>query len=324
MFTRRTALLLACALGAIGHAPAFAQAFPAKPVTIVVPFPPGGGTDTGGRILAEHLGKRWGQTVVVENKGGAAGQIGADLVAKAKPDGYTLLLGNIGTQAINPSLYAKLPYDPDTAFAPISLVAELPLAMMVNPGVQAQTAADFIALAKAQPGRLNYSSSGAGGAPHLVAEMFKDSTGTFIVHVPYRGGGPAISDLLAGHVQLSFLTVLEASGHIKAGKLRALAVTGNKRVPALPDVPTLAESGLPGFNAISWIGLLAPAGMPPELLEKISADVRAVVADEVVKSRLASLGAVPRATSPQEFAKMISEDRTRYAQIIRNRKITVD
>lgn len=324
MFTRRTAFLLACALGAIGPAPAFAQAYPAKPVTIIVPFPPGGGTDTGGRILAEHLGKRWGQTVVVENKGGAAGQIGADLVAKSKPDGYTLLLGNIGTQAINPSLYPKMPFDPDTAFAPISLVAELPLAMMVNPGVKAQTAAEFIALAKSQPGRLNYSSSGAGGAPHLVAEMFKDATGTFIVHVPYRGGGPAISDLLAGHVQLSFLTVLEASGHIKAGKLRALAVTGNKRVPALPDVPTLAESGLPGFNAISWIGLLAPAGTPPELLEKISADVRAVVADEVVKSRLASLGAVPRTNSPQEFAKMISEDRTRYAQIIRSRKITVD
>ena len=324
MFTRRTALLLACALGAIGHAPAFAQAYPAKPVTIIVPFPPGGGTDTGGRILAEHLGKRWGQTVVVENKGGAAGQIGADLVAKSKPDGYTLLLGNIGTQAINPSLYAKLPYDPDTAFAPISLVAELPLAMMVNPGVQAKTAADFIALAKAQPGKLNSSSSGAGGAPHLVAEMFKDATGTFIVHVPYRGGGPAISDLLAGHVQVSFMTVLEASGHIKAGKLRALAVTGSQRVPALPEVPTLAEAALPGFNSISWIGLLAPTGTPKEIVDKVAGDVRETLATDDVRQKLIELGAVPAGTAPAQFQALIDADRKRYEQVIRDKKITVD
>ena len=324
MFTQRFALMLACALGAMAHAPGFAQAYPSKPVTLVVPFPPGGGTDTGGRILAEQLGKRWGQPVVVENKGGAAGQIGADLVAKAKADGYTLLLGNIGTQAINPLLYRKLPYDPDTAFTPISLLAELPLAMMVNPEVPAKTAAEFIALAKSQPGQLTYSSAGAGGAPHLAAEMFKDRTGSFILHVPYRGGGPAISDLIAGHVQLSFLTVLEASGHIKAGKLRALAVTGDKRVPALPDVPTLAETVLPGFNAISWLGLLAPAGTPPGIVQKIASDVRAVLADEAVKARFASLGGVPRATSPQEFAKLIATDSVRYGQIIRSRKITVD
>ena len=324
MLAQRFALILACALGAVAHVPSFAQAFPSRPVTLVVPFPPGGGTDTGGRIIAEQLGKRWGQTVVVENKGGAAGQIGADLVAKAKPDGYTLLLGNIGTQAINPSLYRKLPYDPDTAFTPISLIAELPLAMMVNPTVPAKTAAEFIALAKSQPGELTYSSAGAGGAPHLAAEMFKDRTGTFILHVPYRGGGPAISDLIAGHVQLSFLTVLEASGHVKAGKLRALAVTGDKRVPALPDVPTLAETVLPGFNAISWLGLLAPAGTPPDIVEKIASDVRAVLADEAVKARLVSLGGVPHATSPQEFAKLIATDRVRYEQIIRSRKITVD
>jgi len=324
MFMPRIALALACTLAATAPLSAFAQAYPARPVTLVVPFPPGGGTDTGGRILAEQLAKRWGQPVVVENKGGAAGQIGADLVAKAKPDGYTLLLGNIGTQAINPLLYPKLPYNPDTAFAPISLVAELPLAMMVNPTVQARTAAEFITLAKAHPGQLSYSSAGAGGAPHLAAEMFKDRTGSFILHVPYRGGGPAISDLIAGHVQLSFLTVMEASGHIKAGKLRALAVTGDKRVPALPDVPTLAEGALPGFNAISWLGLLAPTGTPPELIDKIAADVRAVLGDESIKARFASLGGVPRASSPPEFARLISTDRARYEQIIRSRKITVD
>ena len=323
MFTRRLAIPLALALCAM-HLPGFAQTFPSRPVTLVVPFPPGGGTDTGGRVIAEQLGRRWNQPVIVENRGGAAGQIGADYVAKSKPDGYTLLLGNIGTQAINPLLYAKLPYDADKSFAPVSLVAELPLAMMVHPSVPAKTAAEFVALAKSRPGQMSYSSSGAGGAPHLAAEMFKDQTGAFIVHVPYRGGGPAIADLLAGHVQLSFMTVLEASGHIKAGKLRALAVTGDKRVPAFPEVPTLAESVAPGFNAISWIGLLAPAGTPPEVVDRIAADLRAVLADESVKARFVGLGGVPRATSPQEFARLIDDDKRRYAQIIRSRKITIE
>ncbi|MBL8362110.1 MAG: tripartite tricarboxylate transporter substrate binding protein [Rubrivivax sp.] len=320
--------MLAASIAAIGATtpwPVHAQgAWPNRSVTLVVPFPPGGGTDTGARIVAEQLGKRWGQTVVVENKGGAAGQIGADLVAKAKADGYTLLMGNIGTQAINPALYPKLPYDADKAFAPVSLVAELPLAMMVNPGVPANTVKDFIALAKARPGQLSYSSSGSGGAPHLAAEMFKDQTKTFVLHVPYRGGGPAISDLLAGHVQLSFMTVLEASGHIKTGKLRALAVTGATRVSALPEVPTLAETALPGFNSISWIGVLAPAGTPKDVVDKVSSDIRAVLADEGVKSRLVGLGAVPLGNTPDQFAKMIDSDRKRYAQIIRERRITVD
>lgn len=326
MFTHPFKLTLASALActAIMGAPVFAQNYPARTVTLVVPFPPGGGTDTGGRIIADQLSKRWGQTVVVENKGGAAGQIGADYVAKAKGDGYTLLLGNIGTQAINPSLYPKTSYDADTAFAPISLLAELPLAMMVNPAVPANTAAEFIALAKSKPGQLSYSSAGAGGAPHLAAEMFKEQTQTFILHVPYRGGGPAIADLIAGHVQLSFMTVLEASGHIKAGKLRALAVTGDKRLSVFPDLPTLSESVLPGFNAISWLGLLAPSGTPPAIVEKVAADVRAILADEAVKARFVALGGVPRATTPQQFAKLIADDKRRYAKIIRDQKITAE
>ena len=321
---QKIALTLMGVMAALNGQMAWAQSYPAKPVTLVIPFPPGGGTDTGGRILAEQLSKKWGQPVVVENKGGAAGQIGADMVAKAKPDGYTLLLGNIGTQAINPSLYPKMPYDPDTAFAPISLVAELPLAMMVNPSVNAKTANEFIALAKSKPGQFSYSSAGPGGAPHLAAEMFKDQTGTFILHVPYRGGGPAIADLLAGHVQLSFMTVLEASGHIKAGKLRALAVTGDKRVSALPDVPALNEQVLPGFNAISWLGLLAPAGTPAALVEKISSDVRAIMADDAVKARFVNLGGVPHANTPAEFTKLIADDRQRYSKIIRSKKISAD
>ena len=317
--------LLSATLLSLAAASAFAQgAWPTRAVTLVVPFPPGGGTDTGARIVAEQLAKKWGQPVLVDNKGGAAGQIGADVVAKARPDGYTILMGNIGTQAINPSLYPKMPYDPDKAFAPIALVAELPLAMMVNPNVPAQTVKEFVALAKAQPGKLSYSSSGAGGGPHLAAEMFKDATGSYILHVPYRGGGPAIADLLAGHVQLSFMTVLEASGHIKAGKLRALAVTSEKRVSALPDVPTLAEAAVPGFNSISWIGLLAPAGTPKDIVEKISADVREIVARDEVKDKLVQLGAVPAANTPAQFSTLIDNDRKRYAQIIKDRKITVN
>jgi len=311
--------------GALAPAPALAQVpYPTKPVTLVVPFPPGGGTDTGARLLAQKLSVKWGQQVIVDNKGGAAGQIGAEAVAKARPDGYTLLMGNIGTQAINPVLYRKLPYDPDKAFAPISLVAELPLAMMVNPSVPAQTAKAFIELARSQPGKLSYSSSGAGGGPHLAAEMFKQATGTYLLHVPYRGGGPAIADLLAGHVQLSFMTVMEASGQIKAGKLRALAVTSERRMDALSDVPTLAESAVPGFNSISWIGVLAPAGTPAPLIDKISTDVREVLAQPDVKTRISELGGVPAGSTPAQFTSLIENDRQRYARIIRERGITTD
>ena len=203
-------------------------------------------------------------------------------------------------------------------------MAELPLAMAVNPQVPATSVKEFIALAKREPGKLSYASSGAGGAPHLAAEMFKDATGTFILHVPYRGGGSATSDLLAGHVQLLFMTVLEASGNIKAGKLRALGVTSDKRVPALPEVPTLAEAGVPGFNSISWIGLLAPAGTPKEIVDKIAADVRDVVAADDVKAKLIDLGAVPRSLDPAQFAKLVAEDRQRYARVIKERGITVD
>lgn len=304
---------------------AWAQsAWPTKPVTIVVPFAPGGGSDTGARLVAEQLTRKWGQPVVVENRSGAAGQIGADLVAKAKPDGHTLLLGNIGTQAINPALYTKMPYDPDKAFAPVAMVAELPLAMMVNANLPVKNVKEFIALAKSQPGKVSYSSSGAGGGPHLAAEMFKDATNTFILHVPYRGGGPAIADLLAGHVQLSFMTVMEASGHLKAGKLKALAVTSDKRVPAFADVPTLSEAAVPGFNSISWIGLLAPAATPKELVEKIAADVREVVNKDAVRERIVGMGGLPSQLTPAQFASVIEADKKRYAKIIAERKITVD
>lgn len=310
------------AMSAAAHAQA--PAYPARPVTIVVPFAPGGGSDTGARIVANQLTQRWGQTVVVDNKPGAAGMIGADYVARANPDGYTLLVGNIGTQSINQSLYKKIPYNAETAFAPVSLIAELPLVLVVNPSVQAKTAKDLGALAKSKPGELAYSTSGAGSAMHLAAELFQDGAGVKMLHVPYKGGGPAVQDLLAGQVALSFPTLLEASSHIKAGKLRALAVSGSKRAPAMPDVPTVAESYLPGFNSISWIGVLAPARTPTGIVEKIAKDIADVVNQPEVREKLIGLGATPMANTPAEFQKMIDDDRSRYARLIREKNIRAD
>jgi len=317
------ALALATALSEAG--PALAQApYPAKAVTLVVPFPPGGGTDTGARLIAQKLSERWGQPVIVENKPGAAGIVGADHAAKAKPDGYTLFMGNIGTQSINPSLYKKLPYNPDTAFAPVALVAELPLVLVVNPKVEAKSPADVIALAKARPGDVTYSTSGNGGSMHLAAALFENEAGIKMMHVPYKGGGPAIQDLIAGHVNVSFATILETASYIRGGRLQALAVTSEKRSPALPDVPTVAESALPGFNSISWIGLLAPAGTPQPVINKVAGDIRAILETPEVRDRLIAQGATPVASSPAEFKALIETDRARYAKIIIEKGITAD
>ncbi len=315
---------LGVAVLALAANPALAQAYPTRPVTIVVPFSPGGGSDTGARMLAQKLSEKWGQSVVVENKAGAAGMVGAEYASKAKPDGYTLLVGNIGTQAINGSLYKKMSYDPVNGFAPVSLIAELPLVMLVHPSVPARTPQELIAHVKANPGKVSYSSSGAGSSLHLAAELFQAQSGTQLLHVPYKGSGPAMADLLAGHVNMSVTTVLESSAQVKSGKVRPIAMTGSSRSSALPDVPTLAESALPGFNSISWIGLLAPAGTPDTLVEKISADVREVMASDELKRRYIEQGAVPAPNTPAQFRALIENDRKRYAQIIRDKGITVD
>jgi tripartite-type tricarboxylate transporter receptor subunit TctC len=299
--------------------------YPARTVTIVVPFPPGGGTDTGARLIAQRLTQRWGQTVIVENKPGAAGALGADYVSKQKPDGYILLMGNFGTQSVNPTLYGKkLSYNPDTAFAPITLVADLPLVLVVNPAVSAKDAKELIAMAKAQPGKLAYSSSGSGGSMHLAGALFESASGTQMLHVPYKGGGPAISDLIAGHVNLSFATILESSGHIKSGRLRPLAVTGLTRSPVLPDVPTLNETALPGFNSSSWIGLLAPAGTPQAIVDKIAADVKETLKAQDLRQQFIDQGALPVGSTPKEFQALIDNDRHRYAKIITEKNISVD
>ena len=304
---------------------ALAQAYPSRAVTIVVPFPPGGGTDTGTRLVATKLAQKWGQPVIVENKGGAAGMVGAEQAAKAKPDGYTLMMGNVGTQSINPTLYGKrMPYNADGAFIPVTLVAELPLVMVAGPSLPAKSAMDVIARARGAPGKVTYASSGPGGAPHLAGALFESSSKTELLHVPYKGGGPAIADTLAGHVDLYFGTILESLGHVKAGKLQALAVTSDKRHPSLPDVPTLAESGLPGFNTGSWIGLVAPAGTPKEIVDKVARDVAEVVRTPEVRDALAAQGAIPVGGTPDAFAALIDADRKRYGTLIRERNITAE
>ena len=313
------ALLLAVALPALG------QSYPSRSVTIVVPFPPGGGTDTGARLLATRLAQRWGQPVLVENKPGAAGMVGVEYVSKLKPDGYTLIMGNFGTQSVNPTLYAKkLAYNPDTAFTAITLVADLPLVLVVNPAMRAQGAGDLIAYAKSNPGKVTYSSSGSGGAMHLAGALFENASGAQMLHVPYKGGGPAIADLIGGHVDSSFATILETSGHIRSGRLRALAVTGLARSPVLPEVPTLADTVLPGFNSSSWIGLLAPAGTPAAIVRKIAADAHELLHEPELKQKFIEQGAMPVGSTPAEFQALIDNDRRRYARIINENNITVE
>ena len=295
---------------------ALAQPYPARPVTFIVPFPPGGGTDISARTVAAKLAAKWGQSVVVENRAGAAGILGADAVARARPDGYTLLIANVGITSINPALYPKLPYDPNKAFAPISLICELPFVLMASPSFAPNTVKELVAYARANPEKVTFASSGQGGSPHLTAEIFQLATGTRLTHVPYKGGGPAMTDLMAGHVDLLFASVLEGSGHIKAGKLKGLAVTHAKRSPALPDVPTLAEAGVKGAESGSWIALLAPAGTPSAVIQKISMDIKEAVGAADVREKLIAQGAVPQASTPAELQARIDADLGRYGRII--------
>ena len=302
----------------------FAQVWPSKPVTFVVPFAPGGGTDITARTIAARLTQKWGQPVVVENRGGAGGILGADVVAKAKPDGYTLLIANVGITFINPALYAKLPYNPETAFTPISLICELPFVLMASPAFPPNSVKELIAYSKAKPGAVTYASSGSGGSPHLTAEIFQAATGTRWTHIPYKGGGPAMIDLMSGQVNLLFASVLEGSGNIKTGKLKGLAVSHAKRNPAIPDVPTLAEAGVKDAESGSWIALLAPAGTPAAIIEKANADVREAVSIPEVRERLIGQGAVPQASTPKELQALIDADLKRYGRIIKEQGLKAE
>jgi tripartite-type tricarboxylate transporter receptor subunit TctC len=300
------------------------QAYPTKPIRLVVGVPPGGTTDLVARVVGEQLARELGQPVVVENRAGAAGNIGADLVAKSTPDGYTLFLAPIGTVAINPSLYANLPFDPLRDFAPISQLTSLPMAMVVNAAVPAKTVKEFIELARAQPGKINFASGGSGTGTHLAGELFKSMAGIEMVHVPYKGNGPAMVDLLAGRVSVMFDQVSTALPHMRAGKLRALGVTTAQRSSVAPDVPTLSESGLAGYDVTTWHGLVAPAGTPREVIARLNAAVVKALASPEVRERFKASGIEPVSSSPEQFGALMRGELARWREVIQRAGVKID
>ncbi|MGV3725272.1 Bug family tripartite tricarboxylate transporter substrate binding protein [Hydrogenophaga sp.] len=317
----RRQLMLATA-ASLASLPAWAQA--PKTVKLVVPFPPGGSTDILARAIGARLATQMGITVVIENKGGAAGSVGAGEVARMAPDGATLMMGHIGTLAINPSIYPKLPYDPVKSFAPLALVARVPNVLVVNEKFPATDFKGFIAKAKAEPGRLNYASGGNGSAAHITFEYLKQQTGIFMPHIPYRGAAPAVSDVLGGQVEAIFTGSPALISHIRGGKLRPLAVSSPKRMPALPDVPTVAESGYPGFDADQWYGIVAPAGLPAPLVALYNSEINKALASPEVARALAIEGAEPTPTTPQAFAQLIASEIPRWGQVIKRGNVKAD
>ncbi len=299
-------------------------AYPTKPIRLVVPFPPGGATDILARAVAQKLTEAWGQQVIVDNRPGAGGNIGSELVAKAAPDGYTLEMGTVGTHAINASLYAKMPYDHVKDFVPVILVAGVPNVLVVHPSVPVNSVAELIAYAKANPGKLNFASSGSGTSIHLSGELFKVMAGVQMTHVPYKGSAPAMQDLLGGQVQLMFDNLPPSLPQIKAGKLKALAVTSVTRAPALPDTPTVAEAGLPGFEASSWFGVLAPAGTPPAIVAKLNAEIAKWLATPEAKEKMLALGANAVGGPPEDFAKHIAVETAKWAKVVKESGAKVD
>ena len=317
---QRVLALLAIVATAIAAPLTFAQGaanYPAKPVRLVVPFPAGGTTDILARAVAQRLSEAWGQQVIVDNRPGAGGNIGSDLVAKAKPDGYTLLMGTVGTHAINPSLYRNMPYDHVKDFAPVILVAGVPNVLVVNPSLPVHSVPELIAYAKANPGKLNFASSGNGTSIHLSGELFKTMAGVQMTHVPYKGSSPALADLMGGQVQLMFDNLPSSLGLIKGGKLRAIAVTSATRAAALPDVPTIAESGLPGFEASSWFGVLAPAATPHEIVAKLNGTIALWLATPEAKEKLLAQGAIAAGGSPEDFARHIDRETAKWAKVVK-------
>ena len=306
-------------LGAASVMPlqASAQAYPARPIRLIVPFTPGGTTDILARLLGNRLGETLGVQVVIENRGGAAGNIGAELAAKAKPDGYTLFMGHIGTLAVNPALYVKLPYDPVKDFAPISMVALVPSLLVVHPALPAKSVKELIALAKARPGKLSYGSTGTGGTPYLAVEYFKLLAKVDIVEVPYKGAAPLTTDLIAGEIALTITGIPALLPHVKTGRLRALAVSSAQRSRAVPELPTIAEAGLPGYEATAWYGLVAPAGTSRDIIAKLNAEVLAALKHPEVADRLQAEGAEPSGGTPEQFAAFIQAETTRWAKVIK-------
>ncbi|GAB2485124.1 tripartite tricarboxylate transporter substrate binding protein [Comamonas humi] len=319
---RHTLRTLAC-LAALAAGGASAQAWPARPISLVVPFPAGGTTDVLARALGQELGKSLGQPVVVENKPGAGATLGADYVAKSKPDGYTLLMGAVH-HTIATSVYRKLPYDFQKDFAPVSTVALVPNVLVVNPQVPARTVQELLALAREQPGKLTYGSNGNGTGQHLIGAQFEGMGGVRLLHVPYKGSGPLTTDLLGGQISMSFDTVTPVLPHIKAGKLRALAVTTAKRSVALPDVPTLDESGLKGFDMGTWFGVLAPAATPREVVTRLNTELVRIIHTPEFRRRMDEIGADPIGNTPQQMAAQIQGDTERFARLVKDAKVAIE
>jgi tripartite-type tricarboxylate transporter receptor subunit TctC len=306
-----------CALGLALCNLAWAQVYPTKTVRIVVPFPPGGGTDVIARVLAQKLTESWGQQVIVENKAGASGTIGSDLVAKSAADGYTLLL-TATHHAINLSMYKQLPYDTLRDFVPVAYIAASPNLLLLHPSVPANNVQELIAYVKSKPGGLNYASSSVGGATHLTGELFKTAAGIELQHIPYKGAAPAMTDLLGGQVPMMFDVISTALAHVRSGRLKAIAVTSAKRTTVMPEVPTVAESGIPGFEAISWFGLYAPAATPKDTVNRLNADFNRVLQLPEVKEKLAAQGAEPIAMTPEQFAVYLRAEIVKWAKAIRD------
>ncbi len=312
--SRRVVLIAGSA--AILSSAARAEGYPERPVKIVVPYPAGGSNDIIARVLAQKLGEREGQSFIVESRAGASGNIGAEVVATSAADGYTLLVTAPPPLTTNVALYKSLPFDPATAFAPVALLATVPIVLMVHPSLPVNNVQELIALAKTKPGTLNFGSSGIGSTNHLAGELLKSMTGIDIVHVPYKGAAPAMNDLIAGHIPMMFDNMPGVLPQVKGGAVRAIAVAGAHRATALPDVPTVAESGVPGFEAFSWFGMVAPAKVPAATLEKLQGDVTAILATPDMKSRLADLGAEPGTVSGAAFDKFLAEDTAKWAKVI--------
>jgi len=313
---RRAATVLAAAAAIFPVADAFAQSYPARPVRVVVAYPAGGANDFHARLIAQKLTESMGQQFVVENRAGAAGNIAFEHVAKAAPDGYTLLMG-AGSMTVAPSLYSKLGFDVLKDFAPISIVATIQNVTMLHPSVPARSVKELVALAKANPGRLNYASSGIGATPHLSAELLKTMAGIDMVHVPYKGDTPAYADLLGGQVDLMISVIAGGIGHIRAGKLRAISVTGMKRAPALPDVPTMHEAGLPGYEIVSWFGLIAPAGTPRPIVDSLHAQVVRATAAADVRERFSAAGSEAGSNTPEQFVALMRDNVAKFARIVK-------
>ena len=311
------------AVAVAGTTCAFAAAYPDKPVRMVVPFPPGGGTDVVARAIALKLTEQWGQSVVVDNRPGAASMVGTEMLARAVPDGYTLGFVSM-SHTINPSIYKKLPFDPIADFSPVALAATAPNVLVVNPGVGAKSVAELVQIAKARPGKLNFPSSGNGGVSHLSMEMFRYAAGIDIVHVPYRGAGPALTALLANETQLMMATTPVALPQMKAGRLIALATTGLKRSSLAPEIPTVAEAGYPGFEADTWYGMLAPAKVTPALVNQANAAVTKMLTQADFKERLAHEGAQPAGGTPAQFAAHIKSEIEKWAKIVRMARVKIE